>query len=164
MGKTKRSRAKQAEAPASSTPPQTTSTIKADPTLGYKIRVLIHDLRNIAKDPSSARRLNATIDEHYISVPYFTATEAETIKQATVDVEIGSHLVPGGENTPTFGKSLDEAIRMLLGNFLEKRRASGDSRPCGPHDLAPVYAALFGIELDEMQDDKFLGRLRRNGV
>lgn len=164
MGKAKRSKAKQTEVPASSILPQTTSGIKADPMLGYKIRVLIYDLRNIAKDTTSAGRLNATIDEHYISAPYFTTTEAEAIKQATVDVEISSHLVPDGESGTIFRTSLHEAIRNLLGNFLDKRRASGDSRPCGPHDLAPVYAALFGIELEEVQDAKFLGRLRRNGV
>ncbi|KAK9445640.1 hypothetical protein VB005_00752 [Metarhizium brunneum] len=167
MAKARRSR-KNATGGATTAPtaPQTTSALRTDGILGYKIRVLMYDLLNITKDPSSARRLNATVNEHYLSTPYFTASEAETIKNATVDAEISSHLIPD-ESSATeaiLGKSLYGALCALLQNFLDKRRASGDARPCGPHDLAPIFAALLGIELEELKDEKFLGRLRRNGV
>ncbi|EFY90127.1 hypothetical protein J3458_005580 [Metarhizium acridum] len=150
----------------SPTAPPTTSALQKDGILGYKIRVLIYDLLNVAKDPSSARRLNATVDEHYISTPYFTVPEAQTVKNATVDVEISSHLIPDQSSAKytILGKSLDSALCALLQNFLDKRRASGDARPCGPHNLAPVFAALFGIDVEELKDEKFLGRLRRNRV
>ncbi|OAQ61982.1 C6 transcription factor [Pochonia chlamydosporia 170] len=152
-----------ASSPAPSTIPQTTSAIRTDSNLGYKVRVLIHDLRNVEKNPSSARRLNATICEQYISSPYFTAQEAEVVKSATVDVEVGPQITSVATEA-IIGKSLDEAICNVLKDFLEKRRASGDARPCGPHHLAPLYAELFGIRMEEVEDEKFLGRLRRQGV
>lgn len=62
------------------------------------------------------------------------------------------------------GQSFEGALRIVLHEFTEKRRASGDARPCGPHHLAPLYAALFGVQLEEMRADKFLVRLRRQGV
>ena len=42
----------------------------------YKIRVLIYDLRNLAKDHDSEQRTLCTTDELYISEPYFSPTEA----------------------------------------------------------------------------------------
>ncbi|KHN96951.1 uncharacterized protein MAM_05060 [Metarhizium album ARSEF 1941] len=129
MGKAEK-RSKEPVGGASTAPPtvpQTTSALKADALLGHKIRVLIYNLLNITKDPSSAKRLNATIDEHYISTPYFTAPEAEALKSATVDVEINSHLMPdessGAESIP--GKSLHDALCALLQNFLERRTMPG---------------------------------------
>ncbi|KAL9572867.1 hypothetical protein ACKAV7_002552 [Fusarium commune] len=137
MGK-KKSKNNSTEA-ASSAPANaltTTSTIVADPILGYRIRVL-HDFLNFTKDSRSQKRLNSTIDEHYISAPYFNEGQAA---------------------------SFETAVRTLLGSFLDKRRASGDARPCGPHHLAPLYAKFFGIDLEELKEDKFLGRLRRAGI
>ena len=49
-------------------------------------------------------------------------------------------------------------------NFFEKRRASGDARPCGPHDMGSIYLAVFGVSKEELKDDKFLSRLRRAGL
>ncbi|KAK2020892.1 hypothetical protein LX32DRAFT_632462 [Colletotrichum zoysiae] len=153
----------------------TTSRARDDPVLGYKIRVLLYDLRNLANDPSSERRLNATTDEHYISAPYFPQEEAALIKTALVDVDLDGWLDPStadyteDPNAPSLSsrlrnQSVEAAIRIMLGNFLEKRRASGDSRPCGPHHLAPIYAALFGLDMAELKYDKFLSRLRRTGT
>ncbi|EPE07108.1 zinc c6 transcription factor [Ophiostoma piceae UAMH 11346] len=164
--------------------PITTSAIRDDPILGHKIRVLIYDLCNIVKDASSQKRINHTTDEHYISAPYFSPEQATAVKCARVDVTISSYMdTPDrayAENQTEDGgiesleetsmstrlqdQPLDTAIRELLNNFFDKRRASGDARPCGPHDLAPVYAALFGIELSELKEERFLGRYRRSGV
>lgn len=59
--------------------------------------------------------------------------------------------------------TIEQAIQSHLLNFLEKRKASGDARPCGPHDLAPLYRAVFGSSKDDLKDEKFLSRLRRAG-
>ncbi|KAK2779692.1 C6 transcription factor [Colletotrichum kahawae] len=162
----------------------TTSGVRDDPTLGFKIRALLHDLSNLAKDPAAARRLNNTTDEHYISGPYFSTEEAKAVKEAIVDVEFNSHLDPNAQyeysvtNEPqpndgevgvssvsrVRGQTVDAAIRMIMDNFLEKRKSSGDARPCGPHDLAPVYLGLFGIAVADLQDHKFMSRLVRSGV
>lgn len=163
---------------ASTSTPRLTSTtaIAADPTLGYKIRVLLYDFQNITKDPSSERRINSTTDEHYISGPYFDDGQARMVKAAIVDADLPKYdpTISGdtdGENADEAlesrgleGQTLDEAIRTSLNRFIDKRRASGDARPCGPHHLAPLYASLFGIKMEEIQDSKFLGRLRRAGV
>lgn len=147
---------------------QSTSEVASSPALGYKLRVLIHDLLRVTKDPAAAHRLDSTTDVHYISAPYFTPEEAATIQSATLDSMPNLDHVPGGGDLVSSAADLvsqpiHEALRILLAGFLDKRRASGDARPCGPHHLAPLYAALFGIALEEVQDAKFLGRLRRNG-
>ncbi|OAA67436.1 hypothetical protein ISF_03612 [Cordyceps fumosorosea ARSEF 2679] len=147
---------------------RTASAVRDDPNLGYKLRVLIYDLLNISKDPDSERRLNSTVDEYYISQPYFSFKESEVIKSAIIDAEPSLYHIPGNiccsGGDQLSSKSVEEAMRLLLSDFLDKRRASGDSRPCGPHHLAPLYAALYGIDMAELQVAKFLGRLRRNGV
>jgi hypothetical protein len=51
--------------------------------------------------------------------------------------------------------TVEEAITSSLANFLEKRKASGDSCPCGPHDMAPIYQQEFGIEKADIEDEKF---------
>lgn len=149
--------------------------------LGWRVRVLIHDFLNVAKDPSAERRLNTTTDEHYISVPYFDEAEAAMVKAAAVDVDISRYdlgpavagYAAGNEETEDEcvplaagleGHTFDTAVRVLLNNFIDKRRASGDTRPCGPHHLAPMFASLFGIRIEEVKDVKFLDQLRRADI
>jgi hypothetical protein len=60
--------------------------------------------------------------------------------------------------------SIEAAIKYCLQNFFEKRRASGDARPCGPHDMGPIYQAVFGITKEDLKNEKFLSRLRRTGL
>ncbi|KAH7303324.1 hypothetical protein B0I35DRAFT_365240 [Stachybotrys elegans] len=160
----------------------TSSAVAAHPVLGYKIRVLIHDFVNLTKDNRAASRLNQTTDKHYISRPYFEDNEAAVIKDAVVDVDVNIHHIidapeilgeDGGETEQRAdeaasdtlkGLTVHAALETILQNFTEKRRASGDARPCGPHQLAPMYASLFGIGLEEIRDEKFLTRLRRSSV
>ncbi|KAH0443815.1 hypothetical protein CcaCcLH18_00641 [Colletotrichum camelliae] len=120
----------------------TTSGVRDDPTLGFKIRALLHDLSNLAKDPAAARRLNNTTDEHYISGPYFSTEEAKAVKEAIVDVDFDGTRNPNANYEAEYtndledgneedaetsryvsrvqGKTVDTAIRMLMDNFLEK--------------------------------------------
>lgn len=153
---------------------KTTTAIASDQILGFKVRVLLYDFTSIATDPNSERRINKTTDEHYISSPYFTHAEVDAIKAAKVDLVIDAPMGfgethTGEENTESNheeleGASFDTALRKLLERFIEKRRASGDSRPCGPHHLAPMYASLFGIDLNEVKEENFLRRLRKGGI
>lgn len=145
----------------------TTSAISSDPILGYRLRVLIYDLLNVAKDSSSERRLNSTTDVHYISCPYFTTEQATIIQVATVDVPLNHNLNPNGDGSTNTvldlpNKSFDDCMTVLLVGFLDKRKASGDARPCGPHHLAPLLASLFGIDLEEVQHENFLRRMKRD--
>ncbi|KAH7487204.1 hypothetical protein FOMA001_g4621 [Fusarium oxysporum f. sp. matthiolae] len=92
------------------------------------------------------------------------------VKAAIIDVDLVKHAEAADtEDIDRYlvsqqGMSFETAVRTLLGSFLDKRRASGDARPCGPHHLAPLYAKFFGIDLEELKEDKFLGRLRRAGI
>lgn len=112
-----------------------------------------------------------TVDPLYISGPYFTADEAAFLKSAIVDTwkptydpdsyEDCDVDIPAEQNTPM---NVQETIEGCMASFFEKRRASGDSRPCGPHDMAPLYEAVFGIGKAELREEGFLGRLRRSGL
>ncbi|KAK7962674.1 uncharacterized protein PG986_003499 [Apiospora aurea] len=135
----------------------TASEIEADANLGYKIRGLIYHLRNISKDEGSQSRTLQTTDKLYISSLYFTAKEASMIKGAICVLEEGSEPSEAPE-------SVETTIKKTMANFFEQRKASGDARPCGTHDLAPIYEPVFGIGKEEVQEEKFLSRLRRQGL
>lgn len=128
----------------------TLSELRNDQDIGYKIRVLIYDLRNMTKDKACENRTLQTTDALYISGPYFSDDEATAVKSTIVDSSAGI--------------SLEQAISKNLETFFEKRRASGDCRPCGPHDMVPVYLSCFGIDKAEIEDDRFISRLRRSGL
>lgn len=91
-------------------------------------------------------------------IPEFEALEMYDV----IDTE-QNELVQNSPSTPGL-MTIEEAIKSCLQNFFEKRRASGDARPCGPHDMGPIYAAVFGIAKEELKDEKFLSRLRRAGL
>ena len=63
----------------------TLSTLHHDGDLGYKIRVLLHDLSNIGSDLNAHKRLSSTTHELYISGPYFTECEAIKIRTTLVN-------------------------------------------------------------------------------
>ncbi|KAH8595932.1 hypothetical protein B0O99DRAFT_594223 [Bisporella sp. PMI_857] len=165
------------------------SDLQSDPDLWYKIKVLLHDLSNIRNDPAAEDRTLCTTDALYISGPYFTPEEATLIKATTIP-RPSLHEMPEFEvleaieelalqdspsETSTVQESttapavdnlvtVEEAITSCFQNFFSKRRASGDARPCGPHDMAPIYRAVFGIPAEALKDEKSLGRLRRAGL
>ncbi|TEY62636.1 hypothetical protein BOTCAL_0159g00070 [Botryotinia calthae] len=56
------------------------SDLQADHGLFFEIRILLHDLHNIANDQQAQARTQNTTDELYISGPYFTLEEAACIK------------------------------------------------------------------------------------
>ncbi|OQO12711.1 hypothetical protein B0A48_02175 [Cryoendolithus antarcticus] len=124
----------------------TLADLRADRDIWYKVLVLIYDLRNIKNDKASENRTLQTIDPLYISTPYFTSEEAAAVKAVKVD----------NENT------LEHAITKAMENFFEKRKASGDARPCGPHDMVPVYLECFGVEKGEIEEEKLVSRVRRS--
>ncbi|KAG9563298.1 hypothetical protein KCU71_g8116, partial [Aureobasidium melanogenum] len=151
--------------------------LQANQNLWYKVRVLLHDLCNIATDRAAELRTLATTDELYISAPYFTAEEAALVKNTQIlaptlievpefkdlDQEVTSE-PRQTEDVTSHDVTIEQDIKDCLQNFFEKRRASGDSRPCGPHDMGPTYRAVFGISKEELKDEKFLSRLRRVGL
>jgi hypothetical protein len=155
----------------------TTRDLRDDSTLGYKICILIHDLCNAAKDPISQQRLETATDELYLS-PYFSNDDTTTIRNALVtndsDTDKISHDNEADISLPTTARFVDgqitelqtveQAIHNALAGFFDKRKASGDARPCGPHTLAPVYLDVFGLSRSDIQDVRFLARLRRQGV
>lgn len=97
----------------------TTSAIAADPTLGYKVRVLLYDFLNVTKDKNSGKRINRTTDEHSISGPYFDETQVAIIKAATVDVDLDRYAEDNGTEdldsvmVSQQGQSFEDAVRAL---------------------------------------------------
>ena len=88
----------------------------------------------------------------YISEPYFTNSEAIRICTAIVDGICGyTDIVIHKDAT------VEEVIHAKLSNFFNKRKAtrSGDARPCGPHDVLPIYLSIFGIGTEGLKDDHF---------
>lgn len=135
---------------ATSSPPipVTVQNLRKDLALWYNLLVLIYDLQNVKQDKNAQDRLNSTIHERYLSAPYFTTVdEVAKIQGAVLD-----------------GVTVDEAITQRLENFFEKRKASGDARPCGPHDMVPAYLECFGIEKREIRDEGFVRRVRKHGL
>ncbi|KAI4187850.1 MAG: hypothetical protein L6R41_002545 [Letrouitia leprolyta] len=141
----------------------TLSEIQRNSELWYRVHVLLHDLNNIGHDIWSEKRLLATTNELYISAPYFIEAEATQILSALVEPRN-----PGEESNnssltlPT--ATVQDTIHQRLANFFDKRKASGDSRPCGPHDMLPIYLDVFKLQKGALEDEKFLRRLRRSGL
>ena len=163
------------------------TVLRQELDLWYRLQVLLYDLKNVAKDLSSEKRICSTTNELYISEPYFTDSEAVRIRTAIVDGVLGN--ADGGIDTATNvtveteeGGTLDlsksdsisstlsepatveEVIHTRLSNFFNKRKASGDARPCGPHDILPIYLSVFKVCKEGLEDNRFLGRLRRSGL
>lgn len=122
-GRANKSGQKVAATTTQSTEVKTVSELRQDSNLSYKICALIYDLKNMAKDKSCENRTLQTTDALYISAPYFTPGEAAIVKAALVDRHLAT--------------TVEDKITSDLATFFEKRRASGDSRPCGPHDMVP---------------------------
>ena len=130
--KNKESSATTPDVKAIKTTPYTFPELRNNSGLWYKIRVLIYDPHNMTKDKTCENRTLQTPDALYISGPYFTIDEAAAIKTTIVET------TAAGTTT-----TLEQAISKNLENFLEKRRASGDARPCGPHDVGPCLSFAF---------------------
>ena len=149
----------------------TLSRLREDSNLWYRIHILLYDFNNVAQDPQSEKRLSLTLHPLYISSPYFSDAESTRILQTIIHD-------PTATSAPTTSDDDDDRIMTLtrkeatieqaiydkMTNFLTKRKASGDARPCGPHDLVPIYGAIFSIAKDELEDERFLARLRRSGL
>jgi len=88
--------------------------------------------------------------------PFLPSSLAPDLNQDE-DAEENEEGVLDGEGEQGEAKetTVEEAIKGDLKGFLEKRRASGGSRPCGPHDLGPVYEVVFGIGREEMMGRGF---------
>ena len=143
--------------------PVTLSSLQEDLDLWYRIRVLLYDLNNI-NDPLSERRLSSTVNELYISEPYFRDDEASKIRKALIyKVDVPGSF-SNGISSEAQEITIEQALHQKLENFLEKRKASGDSRPCGPHDMVPIYGSIFEITNEDLGEERFIGRLRRSGL
>ncbi|KAN0122830.1 hypothetical protein V8E51_001156 [Hyaloscypha variabilis] len=147
----------------SSTSISTLLSLQSNSEIWYKIHILLYDLCNIASDRAAEARTLATTDELYISGPYFSPEEAMIIKATLVsppslkeipefeslcmdnpnEVDGSSKEVPTPETM-----SIEAAIKYCLQNLFQKRRAS----------------AVFGITKEDLNNEKFLSRLRRTGL
>ncbi|KAL8684605.1 MAG: hypothetical protein Q9218_008220 [Villophora microphyllina] len=137
-------------------------TLRQEYDLWFSLKYLIYDLNNI-NDPTSALRLGLTVHPLYISEPYFSSTDATRILSITIDHQLpvpsdssdDADAEDAPDDTPPMDDgpllltssilTVESALHERLKGFLEKRKASGDARPCGPHDMFPIYCEVFGI-------------------
>ncbi|KAL8980336.1 MAG: hypothetical protein Q9177_005910 [Variospora cf. flavescens] len=139
------------------------SEIQSNLDIWYRVQVLLHDLSNVGNDVHSEKRLSATTNELYISAPSFTEAEATQILSALVEPTDRSEesIVPSAS---ILTATIQDTIHQRLVDFFDKRKASGDARPCGPHDMLPIYLDVFKLQKEDLMNEKFLGRLRRSGL
>ena len=149
----------------------TLSSLRQDTDLWYRICVLLNDLSTVWDDPLAERCLSKTTHELYISAPYFSEFDAvkvlttqiqNTVEVATTEDQWAS----GFQETPLSSSemtTLEEAIHDRWARFVAMRRASGNSRPAGPHHMLPIYMSVLGIKKEELKDGRFLSRLWRYG-
>ena len=130
---------------------RTIADMRQDEDLWFRTRVLVHDLCHFAKDKNAQERLSQTTDAQYLSMPYYSDEQVAVVKAALVEVD-GTSI------------AMEQAITERLQDFFEKRKASGDFRPCGAHTMAPIYLLCFGLEKAEIEDRKLLSRLRKSGL
>lgn len=142
----------------------TLAQVRQEPDLWYRIRVLLYDLSNVGSDFQSEKRLSSTTNELYISGPYFSESEATIIRAALNDRDATETCNSDDSSAQLVDVTVEESVHQGLANFLDKRKASGDARPCGPHDMVPVYCDVFGIGKANLKDERFLSRLRRSGL
>ena len=135
--------------------PTTLAHLRLDRDLWHRLHILLYDLSNIATDATSQHRLSCVTHELYISEPYFTESEAFRIRTAVVEEP---KMTTGDTDHSAGSVTVEEAIHAKFADFHNKRQASGDMRPCGPHDMVPVYGAVFGIWKAELRDERFLSR------
>ena len=55
----------------------------------------------------------------------------------------GGSMSDGTLSTLNKDATVEEVIQTRLSNFFNKRKASGDARPCGPHDMLPIYLSVI---------------------
>ena len=138
------------EKPALESATVTISDLREDLDLWYRIHVLLYDLNNV-KVSTSEKRLSTTMNELYISGPYFRDFEATKICIALINDSDEPGFLDG-VSTDVQEIMVERALHYKLANFLDKRKASGDARPCGPHDMVPIYSSIFGITTEELGD------------
>ncbi|KAL8878350.1 MAG: hypothetical protein Q9198_003821 [Flavoplaca austrocitrina] len=139
------------------------SDIQSNPNIWYRVQVLLYDLSNVGNDVQSEKQLSATTNELYISAPYFTDAEASQILSTLVEPSnLSKESIAPSPNVRT--TTIQDAIHQRLANFFDKRKANGDSRPCGPHDMLPIYLDVFKLQRGDLKKKKFLARLRRSGL
>jgi hypothetical protein len=168
--------------PASTATITTVADLRKDAALWYKILLLIYDLKNYgSKNPASKKRLDETTHVRHLSGPYFSEKEAELVQSAVCPSEGHSLMNEENDNDDAEENSteataagdgdatdetftLDQAITHRLRNFLEKRRPSGDARPCGKHDMVPIYLECFGAKKEEIEGEGFVRRAVKYGL
>jgi hypothetical protein len=132
--------------------PASVEDFKAQPSLWYKIHVLVFDLRNFHENPQAQERLDSVQDLSYIGAPYFDPAEARQLKACVVDGMDGKPL----ENL------IKDTLKERLERRMKKRIDTGDYRVCAAHDIAPIFEKVFDIKLRDLQTNaEFLALLGR---
>ncbi|KFZ16915.1 hypothetical protein V502_04831 [Pseudogymnoascus sp. VKM F-4520 (FW-2644)] len=123
------------------TNPTSVEDLKTQPSLWYKIHVLVYDLRNFQENPQSQARLDTVEDLSYIGKPYFDSVEALQLKACVMDAT----------DSKTLETLIEDTLKERLERRMKKRVGSGDYRVCAAHDIAPILEKAFSIKPKDLQ-------------
>jgi hypothetical protein len=132
------------------TKPTSVEDLKVQPSLWYKIHVLVYDLRNFQANSQAEARLAGVEDLSYIGTPYFDPVEVKQLKACVIDAT----------NSTNLEMVIRDSLRERLERRMKKRVESGDYRVCTAHDIAPIFEKAFCINPKELQTNtEFLALL-----
>lgn len=138
---------------SSTSEPTSIEDLKTQPSLWYKIHVLIYDLQNFQDNSKAQARLETIQDISYISMPYFDPTEAQQLKACVVDAT----------NNKTLEMLIEDTFKERLERRMKRRVESEDYRVCAAHYLAPIFEKAFNIKPKDLQTNaEFLALLDRS--
>ncbi|OBT65206.1 hypothetical protein VE03_04724 [Pseudogymnoascus sp. 23342-1-I1] len=124
--------------------------LKAQPSLWFKIHVLLYDLRDFEENPQAQERLDTVLDVSYIGMPYFDPVEAQQLKACVVDAT----------DSKTLEMLIEDTLRERLERRMKKRVDTGDYRVCAAHDIALIFEKAFSIKPKDLQTNtEFLALL-----
>lgn len=125
--------------------------VEAPNNLWYRINVLIHDLRRFKDNDEARNRLEQVTDPIYIGSPYFSASEANLIKETIVDTKSQ--------------KTLHALLVETLEAKLQKKQQTKDFQLCTGHDLAPIFEEALGVDHKKLTKSKaFIKLVTKSGL
>ncbi|KAI6085118.1 hypothetical protein F4821DRAFT_261320 [Hypoxylon rubiginosum] len=133
----------------------TTSALLDERRLGFKIRLFVYDFTNfLTKMPSCERVFNIT-NPTSLDGDYFNPAELKRILKARVDTYTQMEDNPVIPSTPH--QTVEQMLRELLPNGWKKQ--PGKNQNVGLDELAAIYASIFGIAREELDNESFVARV-----
>lgn len=130
--------------------------LKSHSIIVFKLDLLLYDMYNVQKDPSSCRRILKAVDPLYICAPYFTDIEAERIKSTLVSSKTSITRLAENVVTEYIEQEMPElvtireALQAQYNYFKSKQRLN----PQISSELAPIWQMVFEIDAADLRKER----------